>query len=126
MEGYTLEEQIAITKGVMHILDTWGVPGDLQVKILGLPAKTKARQLEQFSNKTPLPNTEEVMQRVTHLVAIVDALRTTYPSNPRAGDMWMKTPHRRFNNQAPLVTIVEDGLLGLEAVRGHLDCTYTF
>ncbi len=124
MEDYSHEEQVSITRGVLSILEKWGVPAAAQIQILALPVKTKARQMKHFKEETPFPLSPDLVERVTHLIAIAEALRTTYPMNPIAGDIWMRTPHRRFNNHAPLKTILEKGLAGLEEVRGHLDCTY--
>lgn len=126
MEGYTHEEQIQISRAIMRLLDGWGVAGDSAISILGLPDTTRKRQLQKFKGDTPLPSTPEVMESITHLTAIAEALRTTYPTNPHMGNIWMSTPHRRFNNRAPLATMVEKGVKGLREVRAHLDCTYTW
>ena len=126
MEGYTHEEQVEISRAIMRLLDGWGVPAEAAISILGLPSNTRKRQVQKFKGDTPLPSTPDVMERVTHLTAIASALRTTYPTNPQMGNIWMGTPHRRFGGRAPLATIVEKGVKGLREVRAHLDCTYTW
>lgn len=126
MEGYSLEEQVQISRAIMRLLDEWGLSSDGAITALGLPESTRKRQLLKFKGDTPLPGTPETMECITHITAIAEALRTTFPTNPSMGAIWMRTPHRRFNNQPPLGSIVSKGVKGLREVRAHLDCTYTW
>lgn len=126
MRDMNLEDQIAATRVIINILDTWGARDSDQVAILGLPDGTPSRMVRRYRKDTPLPEDAAVMERVEHLVGIAEALRTTFPRNAQMGPQWMNEPHRRFNQRTPMETIVEDGLGGLIAVRAHLDCAFAW
>lgn len=126
MDAYSHDEQVQISRAIMRMLDGWGMSSDAAISVLGLPAKTRKRQLAKYRADTPLPNTDAVVESITHLTAIAEALRTTFPTHPAMANVWMQTPHRRFEQRTPLVNIVKKGVKGLREVRAHLDCTYTW
>ena len=118
------EERAALARGIMSILDKWGLSASDQVRLLNLPDKTPTRMLRRYRDDTPLPDTREVNERVEHIIGIADALRTSYPHNPSMGLVWMKQKNKRFKRRAPVIVMVEDGLDGIVAVRSHLDCSF--
>lgn len=120
------DERIALTKAVMTMLDDWGLASTEIIMLLGLPTKTRVRQLEHFRRNTPFPDNEQIMMRIEHLVGIADALRTSYPRNARMGLIWLRRPHRRLSNRTPLATMIEGGVNGLRSVRAELDCAYSW
>lgn len=123
-QAATQEERAALARGIMSILDKWGLCANDQLKLLSLPEKTPSRMLRRFRDDTPFPNTKEVNERVEHIIGIADALRTSYPHNPSMGLVWMKQKNKRFQRRAPVNVMVEDGLDGIVAVRSHLDCAF--
>ncbi|GBE09979.1 hypothetical protein BMS3Bbin12_02106 [bacterium BMS3Bbin12] len=120
--GY--EERVTVARGIMRLLERWGVDPEDQRTILGLSEDIRIRHLRRFRDDTPFPDTPEISERVEHLVGIADALRTACPRDPTRGALWINTPHRRFARRTPLATMIEDGLSGITAVRSELDCTY--
>ena len=118
------EERAALARGIISILDKWGLSASDQVRLLNLPDKTPTRMLRRYRDDTPLPDTREVNERVEHIIGIADALRTSYPHNPSMGLVWMKQKNKRFKRRAPVIVMVEDGLDGIVAVRSHLDCSF--
>lgn len=124
MENMTSDEQIELTRAIMGILDSWGMSASDTVALLALPPKTPTRALRRYRDNTAFPDTDDVRERLDHIVGIYDALRTTYPHNPSMGAIWMKQRNSRFNDRAPLRVMLEEGLPGMLKVRIHLDCTY--
>jgi hypothetical protein len=118
------EERAALARGIMSILDKWGLSASDQVRLLNLPDKTPTRMLRRYRDDTPLPDTREVNERVEHIIGIADALRTSYPHNPSMGLVWMKQKNKRFQRRAPVSVMVEDGLEGIVTIRSHLDCAF--
>ena len=102
MDNYTDEEFMYITKVVMKILDTWNLTTEQMVLVLGLPADTKKRQIDKFRTLKSFPKEDLVIKRLSHIVGISDALRTTFPRNENMSEKWLKTQHRRFDNETPL------------------------
>lgn len=125
MSEMTEEERIQLTRGVLDMLDDWGISGKDQLLLLGM-VDAPAREIRQLRENRPFPDSPEVMQRVEHLICIADALRTTYPFSRRMGKLWMNKPNRKFRRRTPAVTMVEDGIVGLISVRSYLDCSYSW
>lgn len=120
------EERLVLSRLVIELLERWGASAEEQIKILALPDDTRTRMLRRYREDTPLPEDAAVMERVEFLMAIAEALRTTYPMNPKMGDRWMKLRVRKFRGRTPVAIMVEDGMSGLIKVRAHLDCTFAW
>lgn len=125
MQEMSEEERLQLTRGILGMLDEWGISARDQLVLLGL-GNMKAREVIRLRESRPLPNEPEVMQRVEHLISIADALRTTYPFSKRMGKLWMHKPHRKFRQRSPVATMVEDGIVGIISVRSYLDCSFSW
>jgi len=125
MSDMTQEELLQLTRGILNMLDDWGVQAGDQLILLGLE-ELPVRDLRKMKDRTALPDRPEVMMRVEHLISIADALRTTFPFSREMGKLWMHRPNRRFRRRTPLATMIEDGLTGLISVRSHLDCAFSW
>ena len=110
----------------MKVLDSWNLTTEQAVQVLGLSSKTKKRQLDKYRTLKAFPKEDLIVKRLSHVVGISDALRTTFPRNVNMSEKWMKTQHRRFNNETPLSIILEQGIDGLCRVRAELDCTFAW
>lgn len=126
MIDYTDEEFMYITKTVMKVLDTWNLTTEQTVAVLGLSKNTRKRELDKYRTLKAFPKNETIIKRLSHIVGISDALRTTFPRNVNMSEKWMKSQHRRFDNETPLNVILEEGINGLCKVRSELDCTFAW
>ncbi len=116
-----------ITQAVMHLMDGWQLDTSEMQGLLMLPSNVRARAFQKFRDgKDVLPDSPEVLRRAHYLLRIADALRTTYPRNPRMGGRWIKQPHRRFGRRTPLSIILNGGEGGMIAVLSELDCTFSW
>lgn len=120
------EERAELARAIVGILDSWGVDAADQVALLDLPDDTPSRAIRSFRKEKPLPDDPRVMRRVEHLIGIADALRTTFPQNPKMGLLWMQKRHRKFRRRTPLRTMLEDGNTGVIQVRQYLDCSFAW
>lgn len=125
MQDMSEEERLQLTRGILGMLDEWGISAKDQLALLGL-THLKAREVIRMRENRPLPDEPDVMQRVEHLISIADALRTTYPFSRRMGKLWMHKPHRKFRQRSPVTTMVEDGIVGIISVRSYLDCSFSW
>lgn len=123
-EQQTEDPRMRMTRYVMELLESWELNAAQQVDVLALPEGTRTRMLRSYREDTPLPDTDDVNLRVEHLLAIDDALHTTYPHSNKMGTLWMRRAHRRFKQRPPIDTVIEEGLQGLISVRMHLDCSW--
>lgn len=110
----------------MTALDEWGLSGEQILFLLDMPKGERARHLAKYRKDTPFPDDDNVRSRVTYLLGIIDALRTTYPRNVQMGARWMRLPQVRLKNRAPLQAMLEDGEQGVIAVLSELDCAYAW
>ena len=94
--------------------------------VLGLSKNTRKRELDKYRTLKAFPKNETIIKRLSHIVGISDALRTTFPRNVNMSEKWMKSQHRRFDNETPLNVILEEGINGLCKVRSELDCTFAW
>jgi hypothetical protein len=126
MSSSSPQHQVEITRHIMRVLDEWELPGKDIIKLLELPSKVRLRNLDRFRDGEAFPESQQTLERIEHIVGIVDALRTSFPRNAHMGILWMHTPHRRFQNQPPLTILSEQGLKGLRMVRSELDCAFSW
>jgi hypothetical protein len=116
-----------ITQAVMGLLDSWELDTREIQGVLCLPETMRARALNKLREGTDvLPDDPVVLRRASYLLRISDALRTTYPRNPRMAGRWVRQGHRRFGRRSPLSIILNDGESGLIAVLSELDCTFSW
>ncbi|OOZ40838.1 antitoxin Xre/MbcA/ParS toxin-binding domain-containing protein [Solemya elarraichensis gill symbiont] len=116
-----------ITQHVMGLLDLWRLDTSEMQALLAMPSNVRSRSFHKFREGIePFPEDEKVLRRAGYLLRIADALRTTYPQNPRMAGMWIRQPHRRFGRRTPLSIILKDGESGLIAVLSELDCTFSW
>jgi len=126
MTAMNTEQNLLRTQKVMNALDEWGLSGEQILAVLDFPKTERSRHLAKYRKDTPFPDDEKVACRVTFLLGIIDALRTTYPRNLQMGARWMASPHVRLNNRCPLQAMLEDGETGVVAVLSELDCAYAW
>ncbi|MCG6966289.1 MAG: MbcA/ParS/Xre antitoxin family protein [Chromatiaceae bacterium] len=116
-----------ITRAVMGLLDAWELETREIQGVLCLPENVRARALNKFREGSDvLPDDPETLRRAGYLLRIADALRTTYPLNPRMSGRWVRQGHRRFGRRSPLSIILRDGETGMIAVLSELDCTFSW
>jgi hypothetical protein len=126
MTEKSAEQKLRHTLKVMEALDEWGLSGEQILAVLDFPKTERSRHLAKYRKDTPFPDDENVTCRVTFLLGIIDALRTTFPRNLQMGARWMAAPHVRLKNRCPLQAMLEDGENGVVAVLSELDCAYAW
>jgi len=123
----THEDKGKLAGIIICMLDAWEVETAQQISLLSLPEKTPLRAIRKYrQSETPFPESDELVEKITHLVGIAEALRTTYPRNDHIRAQWMNLPHKRFSGRTPLQTMLEDGVKGFVIVRAQLDCAFAW
>lgn len=124
-ESMDEEQRLRFTRNVIAVLDEWKVADSDQLMLLGASENTRSRQVRAWRQGSAyLPDEPEILEYVEHLMGIEDALRTSNPCNASSGGIWMNRVNRRFRDRSPLKSMLEDGIIGIVAVRVHLDCAY--
>ncbi len=126
MSNLTEQDRIDLAQSILTLFEFWKIEPDQQVNLLGLPSDTRPRWLKRYREGTPFPDDQELLKRAENFLEIDSALFTTFPHNRSMGKIWLKTPNRRFGNQTPLALMLAEGLLGINQVKCHLDCTHNW
>ena len=116
-----------IPRTVMSIFDAWGLETAEMQSLLALPKNVRARAFNKFREGTAsFPAEPNLLRRAQYIIRIGDALRTTYPRNPRMGERWIRQRHRRFGGRTPLAVILTGGERGMVTVLSEVDCTFSW
>lgn len=127
IQPLSTEEMTVLTQAVIHHLDEWNISQEDMLTVLGLPEEVRPRHLSQYrQGMKTLPQSEDMMHRIDHLVGIADALRTTFPFSSQMRVLWLQKPHRRFQKRSPLAVMLGEGTEGLMRVRIEVDCSYGY
>ena len=126
MPSFSPEQNLLRTEKIMTAVDEWGLTGEQILVLLDFPETERSRHLQKYRKDTAFPDDDKINCRVTFLLGIIDALRTTYPRNLQMGARWMAVPHVRLKNRPPLQAMLEDGETGVIAVLSELDCAYAW
>ncbi|MDH3353753.1 MAG: hypothetical protein OEL79_00905 [Chromatiales bacterium] len=116
-------ERTQLGQVVTDIFNSWGVKDELQIVLLGLPEKTKPRQLTRFRHgQQPLPQEDELLDRAKHILGIQQSLDIMFPLNKNMPNFWLHNRNRSLKG-IPLTIMLETGLIGMGRVWRTLDCT---
>lgn len=122
MVQYTQQERETLARIVMGILNEWNIREEFQLQLLGLPDNTPTRELSKFGRGKALPEGDDLIERVKHIIGIHQALKVIFPLNHKMAGFWLTTRSRHLG-ALPLTIMLEEGLSGMERIWCHLDCT---
>lgn len=116
-EIHKTEHRRRLPQMILRLFNHWNLSPHDQAALLGLSPCNEAELSEGFL----LADNEDLLARAGHLLGIHKSLRLIFPHNVDLAYRWVSQPNRRFDNAAPLQTMIQ-GLEGLLAVRLYLDC----
>ncbi|HBE92262.1 MAG TPA: hypothetical protein DDW55_06940 [Gammaproteobacteria bacterium] len=117
------EKKLELTRGIIRMLDQFGLDAEQQIKVLGFPEGTRTRTLRQHREHKAFPDDPQIQERVSILLHINDALRTTYPTNPQMALFWVRKKNRHLDNATPVEVMSRGSRNDLIDVLSQLDCT---
>lgn len=120
------ELQLRAEQALSQLAD-WQLSAEDVMNLLGLPEEIKARHLPSYLKcERKLTVSAELQARLEHIDGISEALTTTFPFSAQMRLMWLRRPHRRFQQRTPLAVMLEEGIDGLQKVRMDVDCAYSY
>lgn len=120
LNARTREGRVALAKMVTKLFDLWRLSTQQQMAFLGLSEGSRM-SLTRYRKGEPLADNRDLLDRVSHLLAIHESLRTLFPRNRELAYLWPTTPNSVFGGQSPAEVIRKEGFLGLLTVRRYLD-----
>ena len=115
------EDRALLAKAVCRLFDLWGLDVASQSALLGLSPDSDASC--GFREGAALPDDQNLLERVIHLLTIHERLRLMLPHNRELAYRWPTVRNRAFDNRSPVELMVEQGLPGMVAVRGYIEET---
>lgn len=113
-------QRIKLAKMLLQLFKHWEIDTTTQLVLLGLSPTSRAMLSHYRSGKTPLPFTQDILDRAGWLLIIHQALRSLYPDNPELCYNWIKFPNAALQNQVPLDFMKTKGLIGIAKIARFL------
>lgn len=106
----------AALEAFTHIADAWQLTARERCELLDLSFQTYAQGVDRLRLRA------ETLQRISHVLAIFQALAALFPEPARA-DQWIQRPNQEppFRGRSALHVMLADGAAGIIAVRRHLE-----
>jgi len=120
VELHSRKARESLARTVTQLFDHWQLSATDQAALLGLSPDSRTA-LSRYRRGGALPDSEDLLARVGHLIAIHDALRIMFPYDPELAYAWVTTPNTNFGGQTPLAYMRASGFLGVAKVRRYLD-----
>ncbi len=114
------ENRILLATMTMKLFDHWQLSSAEQLHLLGFYKSSRSR-LKGLRDGRPIPNTIDVLDRVSHLLSIHKCLRILFPHDREIVHQWIKYPNKEFNGMTPLQVMLEERFVGLLKVKTNLE-----
>ena len=112
----------ALTRAFFALTDHWELSREQEAQLLGWTYGDKRTTLDAMrKGKTIISNDADKIDRMIDLVNIHKSLRVLFPYDREAVYAWVKTKRERFGEHSALDVMLEDGKLGIAAIRHYLD-----
>lgn len=115
----TLEARKSLAKMIMKLFSLWGLGVADRLALLGLGPEYQ-NMLVRYAMGDPLPNSQDMQDRVSRLLSIHKLLRILYPHNRDLVYSWIKSRNKAFNNSTPLEIMFEENLSGFDRIVDYL------
>jgi hypothetical protein len=110
-----------LARVVMQIFHEWGVEPRQQAMLLGLSGDAPNHLLDRFRKGMPTAEEAGLLQRMSHILSIRNALHQSHPHSPAMANYWVTTAHPYFNDQSPLEVMLGRGTDGMRRILEHLN-----
>lgn len=121
LADYTsLEGRTRLSKMLMKLFDHWSLSIAEQAALLGLHSESRT-SMKGYRAGKPLANSQDLLERAGHLLAIHKSLRILFPYDRDLAYSWVRSPNRTFHGKSPLEVMIEYRFAGLLKVRAYLE-----
>jgi hypothetical protein len=114
------QDRGALARMVTQLFEHWGLGSEDQLAMLGLSTGNRSA-LSRYRKGEPLAASQDLLERVGHLLAIHKNLRLIFPQDRDLAYAWMTQRNRAFEGRTPVEAIREWGFAGMLMVRAYLD-----
>lgn len=113
-------ERIKLAKMLLKLFEHWEIDTTAQLTLLGLSSTSRAVLSRYRLGVTPLPYSQDLLDRVGWLFIIHHALRSLYPSDSKRCYTWVSSRNQALQNITPVEYMCKNGLIGIAKVARFL------
>ncbi len=111
-----------LAEAFFNLCAHWNLTRQEEAGLLGWDYGEKRGKLDAMrKDHSPLDNDADKIGRVIDLINIHKSLRILFPNDREAVYSWIKIPRERFGNHSALDIMLQEGKLGITAIRHYLD-----
>ena len=110
-----------LTKAFFGILKNWNLTNDQEAKLLGWSYGQKRSKIDALKKGGAMEDDQDKLDRIREIINIHKNLRMLFPYQNDLAYQWIHEKRERFGNHTALDVMMEDGLLGIKAIRRYLD-----
>ena len=111
-----------LTEAFFNLVSHWKLSLQEQARLLGWNYAEKRSKIDAMrSGKSILDNDADKINRVVNLMNIHKCLRILFPKNRDLVYQWVKIPRDRFGGFSALDIMMQDGAIGIAAIRQYLE-----
>lgn len=104
------------------LAEYWKLTRQEEARLLGWDYQEKRTKLDALrKGKTVFEKDRDKLERMIDLINIHKSLRVLFPYDRQAVYDWVKVPRDRFGGFSALQIMMEEGSLGIKAIRRYLD-----
>ncbi|KGO99725.1 MbcA/ParS/Xre antitoxin family protein [Novilysobacter defluvii] len=110
-----------LARTVTSLFDKWGLEGEQQAQLLGMPGNGPEACAEYRAGQQALPDEPETLDRVGYLLGIHAGLRLLFPEDEAIRFGWVKMRNQSLDGRTPLDVMLSEGLVGVARVARLVD-----
>lgn len=113
-----------LTRAFFALTAHWHLSRNDEARLLGWDYQTKRTTLDAMRLKrTIIDNDQDKLERMIDLINIHKSLRILFPYDRKLVYQWVSVKRERFGGYSALDVMLENGKLGITAIRHYLDHT---
>jgi hypothetical protein len=113
-------DRVKLAKMLMKLFELWKLDTATQLALMSLSPTSRAMLSRYRQGLTPLPYTQDLLDRAGWLLAIHQALRSLYPQDADRCYAWVNLRHQMLDNLTPVEYMRYHGLIGIAKVARYL------
>lgn len=112
----------ALTKAFFSLTDHWELTRQEEASLLGWDYSEKRTTLDSMRRgKTIIDIDQDKIERMIDFINIHKSLRILFPYDRDAIYKWVKIKRERFGGYSALDIMLQQGKIGIRAIRHYLD-----
>ncbi|MCB0326514.1 MAG: DUF2384 domain-containing protein [Bdellovibrionales bacterium] len=112
----------SLSRAFFQILEHWKLSNEEKAKMLGWSYATKRHTLDALKRgQKQMDMDDDKLRRMIEVLNIHKNLRILFPHSRSSLYAWVTKKRHRFGDHSALDIMMEEGLLGMIAIRRYLD-----